>query len=83
MAAFVSQHKSHGNPGDFHDVSQVPRAVIDRLRHYFLTYKAIPGETPARISVDPVYGAADARAILRASREDYDAKFAVVPTVEG
>jgi inorganic pyrophosphatase len=66
-----------GDPtyGDLHDSSQVPRAVIDRLRHYFLTYKAIPGETPSRISVDPVYGAADARAILRAARADYDASF--------
>lgn len=66
-----------GDPtyGDFHDVSQLPRAVIDRLRHYFLTYKAIPGEAASVITVDPVYSAADARAVLRAAREDYLAAF--------
>ena len=27
-------------------IAELPRAVIDRLRHYFLTYKAIPGAEP-------------------------------------
>lgn len=64
-----------GDPvyGDLADIAQVPRAVIDRLRHYFLTYKAIPGETANPITVDPVYGSMEARAILRAAREDYEA----------
>jgi inorganic pyrophosphatase len=66
-----------GDPsyGDIVDVSQVPRAVIDRLRHYFLTYKTIPGESGVPITVDPIYNAMEARAVLRAAREDYDAKF--------
>lgn len=66
-----------GDPtyGDFTDVGQVPRAVIDRLRHYFLTYKAIPGEASAKITVDPVYDAAAARGVLRAAREDYAVHF--------
>jgi len=66
-----------GDPtwGELHDVSQLPRAVIDRLRHYFLTYKTIPGDTPATITVDPVYDAAAARAVLAAAREDYRAHF--------
>src|SRR5689334_21272049 len=35
-----------GDPtfGDLKDIADVPRPVIDRLRHYFLTYKRIPGE---------------------------------------
>ena len=66
-----------GDPtyGGVTDVGELPRAVIDRLRHYFLTYKAIPGEGDARISVDPVYGAEVARAILSASRRDYQQAF--------
>ncbi|MFO1170816.1 MAG: inorganic pyrophosphatase [Hyphomicrobiaceae bacterium] len=66
-----------GDPtyGDFFDVAQVPRAVIDRLRHYFLTYKAIPGEASSQITVDPVYDAAAARGVLRAAREDYARNF--------
>jgi inorganic pyrophosphatase len=61
--------------GEIVDVSQVPRTVIDRLRHYFLTYKTIPGESAATITVDPVYNAMDARAVLNAARADYIAKF--------
>jgi inorganic pyrophosphatase len=66
-----------GDPtfGELVDVSQLPRAIIDRLRHYFLTYKAIPGEESALISVDPVYSAMQARAVLRAARLDYALKF--------
>ena len=51
------------------------RPVIDRLRHYFLTYKAIPGEAANPISVDPVYNAMEARAVLGAARADYQAEF--------
>jgi inorganic pyrophosphatase len=61
--------------GELADVSQLPRAVVDRLRHYFLTYKVIPGETPNPISVDPVYSAMDARGILGAARADYQVLF--------
>ena len=66
-----------GDPtwGELTDVAQVARPVIDRLRHYFLTYKGIPGETPANITVDPVYGAADARAVVLAAQEDYRQHF--------
>jgi inorganic pyrophosphatase len=66
-----------GDPtyGDFTDVTELPVAVIDRLRHYFLTYKAIPGDADARISVDPVYGAEAARGILAASRRDYEEEY--------
>lgn len=72
-----------GDPtyGDIVDVSQVPRAVIDRLRHYFLTYKTIPGESGAPITVDPVYNAMEARAILNAARVDYTARFADIEFV--
>ena len=67
-----------GDPlyGEFTDVTRLPRPVVDRLRHYFLTYKSIPGESTHPITVDPVYRAADAHAVLRASREDYEAEFA-------
>ena len=66
-----------GDPtyGDIVDVSQLPDAVIDRLRHYFLTYKTIPGEASATITVDPVYNAMEARAVLKAARADYVTKF--------
>ena len=62
-----------GDPtyGELVDLAQLPRAIVDRLRHYFLTYKHIPGDAPQAISVDPVYGADFARRVLEASRVDY------------
>jgi inorganic pyrophosphatase len=66
-----------GDPvyGDMADVSQLTRAIIDRLRHYFLTYKSIPGEVSNPITVDPIYNAMEARAVLQAARADYVATF--------
>jgi inorganic pyrophosphatase len=67
-----------GDPsfGELTELTELPRAVLDRLRHYFLTYKAIPGEASARITVDPAYGAKHARAVLEAARDDYRRAFA-------
>lgn len=66
-----------GDPtyGDMADIVQLPRPVIDRLRHYFLTYKVIPGDAANTITVDPVYNAMEARAVLGAARADYAAEF--------
>ena len=66
-----------GDPtfGELTAIAHLPRAVIDRLRHYFLTYKAIPGEARATITVDPIYDAPVARAIIEAARTDYRAHF--------
>jgi inorganic pyrophosphatase len=66
-----------GDPtyGEVRDVADLPRAVVDRLRHYFLTYKTIPGDTAGTITVDPIYGPAAAREVLLAAREDYRLTF--------
>lgn len=63
--------------GHFHDIAQVPAPQIDRLRHYFLTYKRPPDELdhdPA-ISISHVYGQAEACEVIERSREDYRAHF--------
>jgi len=66
-----------GDPtfGGYTDVAELPRPVVDRLRHYFLTYKTIPGETGSSITVDPVYGTDAARAVINAARIDYGRRF--------
>jgi len=70
-----------GDPtfGDLADVGELPRAVVDRLRHYFLTYKAVPGDPKTSITVDPVYDAPVARAIIQAARADYERRFGSGP----
>jgi len=62
--------------GAFRDLGDVPAALVDRLRHYFLTYKDIPdGVTPRTCEITAVYGAARAHEVVRASIADYEAGF--------
>jgi inorganic pyrophosphatase len=62
--------------GAFRDLADVPRALVDRLRHYFLTYKDLPGAPgPRRSEIDDVYGAAAAHEVVRAAMADYAAGF--------
>lgn len=60
--------------GHVRDISELPTALVERLRHYFATYKLMPGEEP-RLLVQDVYGHAEAFAVIRASIEDYDEEY--------
>ena len=61
--------------GDVTELSEVPRAFVERLRHYFLTYKDMPGTTDRKAEITHVYGAGEARDVIRFSMEDYAARF--------
>jgi inorganic pyrophosphatase len=52
--------------------------LLDRLRHYFLTYKQSPDRPEPTCEIDAVYGPDEAHRVLRASHEDYLAEFAHV-----
>lgn len=54
------------------DIRDVPKGIIDRLKHYFLTYKEIPGSRkPAPVEVASLYGRAAAHKVIRQSMADY------------
>jgi len=61
--------------GHFKDISEVPKIVIQRLEHYFLTYKDMPG-IDSNTEIAATYGAEEARDVIRLSVEDYNNKFA-------
>ena len=48
--------------------------LIERLQHYFLTYKLVPGE-PVHARIARVYGRAHARKVVRAAMDDYGEAF--------
>ena len=52
------------------DISELPEAIITRLKHYFLTYKSLPDEKNA-IEISNVYGREDAHEVIRKSMMDY------------
>lgn len=56
------------------DISQVSPVIMDRMRHYFLSYKTIPGE-PVKMQIESVYGKAEALDVIKASMEDYNNHF--------
>lgn len=60
--------------GDIDDISGLPPLVVERLRHYFLTYKDLPG-AKRNVEITHIYGADEAREVIAASMEDYNDRF--------
>jgi inorganic pyrophosphatase len=60
--------------GEFTDISGLPELVIRRLKHYFLTYKDMPGMT-RESEITHVYNAEEAREVIRLSILDYQSRF--------
>jgi len=60
--------------GEVSDLDQLPAALVDRLRHYFQTYKATPG-AETDVSIGESYGRERAEAVVTAALEDYRQKF--------
>jgi inorganic pyrophosphatase len=56
--------------GDIQNVEELPGVLVERLRHYFLTYKLIPGKD-SKVSIDSIYGREQAEKVIKASMEDY------------
>lgn len=56
------------------DISDLPVILIERLRHYFATYKMIPGES-SPVSIGQTYGCEHAFQVVTASMEDYAKKY--------
>lgn len=61
--------------GHFNDVSECPSGLIDRLQHYFLTYKQLPAETPRRVEITDIYGRDEAFEVIKRSQQDYEIKY--------
>jgi inorganic pyrophosphatase len=57
------------------ELEHCPPVLIDRIQHYFLTYKDMPGTPGARVELAGVYGAQTAREVITRSQADYRAKF--------
>ena len=60
--------------GEAQEIGDLPAALLERIEHYFSTYKLVPDEPP-KIAVTGRYGFAQAAAVIRASIEDYREMF--------
>jgi inorganic pyrophosphatase len=55
---------------DATDISDLPPVLVERIQHYFSTYKLVPG-ADLQIRVQEVYGVAHARKVIEAALDDY------------
>ena len=69
--------------GDLRELSQIPDTLLDRLQHYFLTYKMGPHDSHRPIDIAEVYQRAEAQSVIRASRNDYDRRFPELKSILG
>lgn len=63
------------------NIEDCPRAFVDRLKHYFLTYKDLPGSEERACEITHVYGREEAMEVIRRSRQDYTSRFGQLETM--
>lgn len=60
--------------GEFKDITDLPELVIKRLKHYFLTYKDMPGLSHES-EITHIYNAEEAKEVINLSIQDYENRF--------
>ncbi len=60
--------------GKYKDVLDLPDIMVKRLKHYFLTYKDLPGTTTVA-EIPDTYGADEARTVIQMAMDDYSERF--------
>jgi inorganic pyrophosphatase len=61
--------------GHFQDITDCPKGLVDRLKHYFLSYKQLPNEAPRRVEIADVYDREEAAEVINRSFRDYRARY--------
>ena len=59
---------------DANDIGDISPALLERLRHYFVTYKLIPGQ-PSDVHIEQIYDREQAYAVIEAAMEDYTEEY--------
>ncbi|MBC7863273.1 MAG: inorganic pyrophosphatase [Bacteroidia bacterium] len=52
-------------------INDVPRQIVDRLKHYFLTYKNLPGDKKPTCEITHVYDRKEAQQVIKLALDDY------------
>ena len=54
----------------YQEISELPKGILERFEHYFLTYKNLPDE-PGKCQIAYSYGRDDSYEVIRAAMSDY------------
>mgnify|MGYP006284621725 CR=1 FL=1 len=60
---------------EWSNIHDCPEALVTRLKHYFLTYKDMPGQQGRNCEITQIYGREEAHEVIRRSTTDYKRKF--------
>ncbi len=60
---------------EWKNMGDVPEKLIERLKHYFLTYKDIPGKEKHVCQITHIYDKEEAYEVIRRSQADYKEKY--------
>lgn len=61
--------------GKYKSIMDLPSQVIERLQHYFTTYKDIPGSDVRKTELTEIYDVEEAHNVILRSIEDYKENF--------
>jgi len=64
--------------GGVEDIKELTPALLDRLTHYFATYKLVPGKH-SNVRIERAYGREHAAQVIQASMDDYQEAYADTP----
>ena len=59
---------------DAQDIGDISPALLERLRHYFATYKLVPGQ-PSDVHIERIFDREHAFKVIRAAQEDYTEEY--------
>jgi len=57
------------------EIRDVPPGLIDRLKHYFLSYKQLPSDNEKKVEIVDVYDRMEALDVITRSLRDYEEEF--------
>lgn len=78
IIAVLKGDGAYGHCRSIHDIST---AAIDRLRHYFMTYKQAPDATASTSRITDVYDRDEALEVISRSLDDYKERFGALETM--
>lgn len=61
--------------GGWESIRECPAGLLDRLRHYFLTYKQGPGDATPGVEIADVYDRDEALEVIARGQDDYRRHF--------
>ena len=61
--------------GNLTDISQITETQLNKLKHYFLSYKDMPGSINKTVEIASIYGRHDALQVIKHSIADYENRF--------